>query len=870
MHIGKKLIVFVVGCCLPAVFAVSYCLSMWFEHRVDNLRKDTVNAELMTITAQLNSDIKQLMLLADVYAVPIADLSPTSRLAFDEAWSNSALSENFSLFYLNQGKLAPFSSLYKDVLSFELDKLPKALLTSSEARSGLYIEGESGFIVSLVPVTEQKSVLIVRELTENVLSGYGLNGFVQKIHFTSGPADEHYIIDGTTYIVDLDVTSLFPQQQSHLEVHFSTEMFNKVWHKYDLVPFAIVGLGILILIIGYIWLKLSLIRPFHCLMAQLADIDPNAQSYKPIAGSGCSELVVMADQVNTLLERIFQQKERTKVTLESIAEAVILTDTLAKVVYLNPQAERMLNTKSCGAVGTSIDSVLKADTSIKSALFSVMGSQGLQTVLNKHMFKTENARVMERSISHLLNHKQEVIGSVIVLRDITEEEKLKRQLRLRANFDPITSLLNRRAFEEKLASFGQNSQSLAICYFDLEQFKLINDSCGHSAGDKMLAMVAKAIQSCLNQEDLLARLGGDEFGLAIRDLSAVETVQIVKRVISSVSLQVLHHNGCNYRVGISAGIAIARAPYIVSKELVKDADIACLAAKRKGSNQIHFYDDKDKESLYQRNAPMWAVRISQAIEHNELLLYYQEIKGMGDGVSRQRMEILLRVQEPNGRILAPAQFIEAAERFKLMNDVDKEVIRKAFLWLSLNEDIWDDHCISINLSGNSLGAEGMVEYIAEQVQRFEIPSQCICFEITETSAIQNRNRALDMINHLRKLGFSFALDDFGSGFASYGYLKELPVDYVKIDGCFVKNLATNAKDFAIVKSIHDVCGVMGIETVAEFVENQDIIDKLETIGINYAQGYAIGRPKPLNSYISSRPRQIEPDKRLSKVERLSA
>ena len=174
------------------------------------------------------------------------------------------------------------------------------------------------------------------------------------------------------------------------------------------------GLGILILIIGYIWLKLSLIRPFHCLMAQLADIDPNAQSYKPIAGSGCSELVVMADQVNTLLERIFQQKERTKVTLESIAEAVILTDTLAKVVYLNPPAERMLNTKGCGAVGTSIDSVLKADTSIKSALFSVMGSQGLQTVLNKHMFKTENARVMERSISHLLNHKQEVIGSVTV------------------------------------------------------------------------------------------------------------------------------------------------------------------------------------------------------------------------------------------------------------------------------------------------------------------------------------------------------------------------------------------------------------------------------------------------------------------------
>ncbi|MBW8186404.1 putative bifunctional diguanylate cyclase/phosphodiesterase [Shewanella nanhaiensis] len=870
MHIGKKLIVFVVGFCLPAVIAVSYCLSMWFEHRVDRLRMDAVNAELVAIKTQLNSDIKQLTLMADVYAVPIAELSPMSRVSLDEAWRNSAISDSLSLFYLNQGELEPFSPLYDDILSFEFDKLPKELLSHTKRKSGVYIEDNSGFIVSLVPITDHKSVLIVRKLTEELLSSYGANDFVHKIYFADGPAGDHYIIDGSKYIADLDVASLLPLQESHLEVQFSTEMYNKVWLKYDLVTFGIVGLGLLILIIGYTWLKLGLIRPFHRLMSQLADIDPKAKAYTPIQGSGCSELIVMADRVNTLLARIFQQKERAKITLESIAEAVILTDTHATVVYLNPQAERMLEIKEAKAIGAKVDTLLKADKTIKSALLDVMGTQAQPTILNKHMFRTSNAKVMERSVSSLLNHQQEVVGSVVVLRDITQEEKLKRQLRVRANFDPTTSLLNRRAFEERLAHFSENAHSLAICYFDLEQFKLINDSCGHSAGDQMLAMVAKAIQSCLNKEDLLARLGGDEFGLAIRNQSAVEVAQIVKRVISRVSLQVLHHNACHYRVGVSVGIAIARAPYIASKELVKDADIACLAAKRKGSNQIHFYDDKDKESVYQRNAPMWAVRIGQAIEHNELLLYYQEIKGMGEGVTRQRMEILLRVQEPCGRILAPAQFIEAAERFKLMNEVDKEVIRKTFLWLSLHEDIWDDHCISINLSGNSLGAEGMVEYIAKQYERFEIPSQCICFEITETSAIQNRNRAMDMINHLRKLGFSFALDDFGSGFASYGYLKELPVDYVKIDGCFVKNLANNAKDFAIVKSIHDVCCAMGIETVAEFVENQDIIDKLEKIGINYAQGYAIGRPKPLNNYVQSRAIQVEQAKLVSEVQLLSA
>ncbi|MFT5236101.1 MAG: diguanylate cyclase (GGDEF)-like protein/PAS domain S-box-containing protein [Shewanella sp.] len=868
MHIGKKLIVFVVVFCLPAVFAVSYSLSMWFEHRVDRLTKDAINSELVAIKAQLNSDIKQLTLLADIYAVPITELSPISRVALDEAWRNSIISDSISLFYLNQGKLAVFSPLYDDIFSFDFDQLPQALLMGAEMRAGIYLENNSGFIVSQVPVAEQKSVLIVKKLTESVLASYGLNGLVNKIYFRPGAAGEHDIIDGEKYIVDLEVTRLFPQQQLHLEVHFSTETFNKVWLKYDFVTFTI--LGLLILFTGYIWLKQGFIGPFQRLMAQLSDINPNAQTYKPVEGGGYSEFEVMAEQVNILLEHIFQQKEYVKITLESIAEAVILTDTHAKVVYLNPQAERMLNFKGAKAVGTSIDALLKTDKTIKGEILSVMASQDRQTGLNKHIFKTDTAIVVERSISNLLNHKQEVLGAVIVLRDITQEVKLNRLLRLRANIDPITSLLNRRAFEDKLAGFSKNAQSFAICYFDLEQFKLINDSCGHSAGDQMLATVAKEIKSCLNQEDLLARLGGDEFVLAIRDRSAAEVAQTVKLVISRVSQQVLHHNGCHYRVGISAGIAIARAPYIASKELVKDADIACLAAKRKGSNQIHFYDDKDKESVCQRNAPMWAVRISQAIEHNELLLYYQEIKGMGTGVSRQRMEILLRIQEPNGRILAPAQFIEAAERFKLMNDVDKEVIRKTFLWLSLNEDIWDDHCVSINLSGNSLGAEGMVEYITEQFKRFEIPSICVCFEITETSAIQNHDRAMDMIKQLRKLGFSFALDDFGSGFASYGYLKELPVDYVKIDGCFVKNLATNAKDFAIVKSIHDVCGVMGIETVAEFVENQDIIDKLETIGINYAQGYAIGRPKPLCHYVKSRPRQIEPARLVSEVRRLRA
>ncbi|EDQ02558.1 putative bifunctional diguanylate cyclase/phosphodiesterase [Shewanella benthica] len=847
MHIGKKLIVLVVGFCMSAMIAVSYCLSMWFDHSVESLKLSTLNTELVTIESQFDKDIVQLALLANIYAVPLSELSPFKRVSLDEAWRASRISEHLSLFYLDDGLLKPFSPLYDDVMSFELKPIPAYLSHGTSPHSGVYMDKGIGYIVSVVPIEPDKSVIMVRRMTAEYLSSYGLQGIVSRMTIVDGAAPDLQANPVRNTSV-LELPSLIYDKPVHLEVTFSDKTFNQVQLTYDLVSIGIVCAGILILIAGYIGLNLGFIRPFHRLMTQLEEIDPTAKTYTPLIGAGCSELVVMAGRVNSLLAKIFQLKERSKTTLESIAEAVIFTDIEAKVVYLNPQAERLLGVNSTAAIGGSVDVLLKTDKSINEDLFKFMASRAQDPLLSKLTLQGESTRIMERSISNLLNHKQRVTGTVILLRDITQEELLKRKLHQRANFDPITSLLNRRAFEERLAAFSLGAQSVAICYFDLEQFKLINDSCGHSAGDRMLAIVARAMQSCLTQDEMLARLGGDEFGLAIRDHSALEVAQLAKRMVASVSMQVLRDNACHCKVGVSAGIAIARAPYISAKELLKDADIACLAAKSKGSNQVHFYDDKDKDLTCQRNAPMWAVRIAQALEHNELLLYYQPIKGMGSGKHRQRIEILLRIQEPSGRILAPAQFIAAAERFKLMNDVDKEVIRKTFLWLSLHEEIWGDHCISINLSGNSLGAEGMADYIIQQFERFAIPSECICFEITETSAIQNRNRAMDMLAYLRKLGFSFALDDFGSGFASYGYLKELPVDYVKIDGCFVKNLATNAKDYAIVKSIHDVCVVMGIETVAEFVENQDIIDKLQEIGINYAQGYAIGRPQPLSSY----------------------
>lgn len=603
--------------------------------------------------------------------------------------------------------------------------------------------------------------------------------------------------------------------------------------------------GLFLLTLGSFWLRNRLRQPLQQLASQLDGVDACETDFSPIEEQKVSSL---AGSMNRLLAELFTQKEHARITLASISEAVIVTDQCARVRYLNPLAEKLLQIREGSVLGEPIASLFGTEAGLDVFLKQFMDSGQREARRHKLSLPSQRGRILARSISNLWDHRQTIVGNVIVLRDITQEERLKRQLNHRAYFDPVTGLANRLYFEERLDKLSQKDEIIALCYLDLEQFKLINDSCGHDAGDTMLAMVAKALQSGLGPTGLLGRLGGDEFGLAIVNGSEYEVTELLGELQRLVSMQVLHHADCHYKVGMSIGVAMGSARHVSARELLKDANIACIAAKTKGSNQIHFYDDQDKALTDQRNAPKWAVRIAQAIEQSELKLYFQPIEGVVGGNKRQRMEILLRIEEACGRILPPAQFIAAAERFKLMPEVDKEVIRKAFLWLSMRSHLWADHCLSINLSGNSLGAEGMVDYIVAQQQRFEIPSQCICFEITETSAIQNRNRAMTMLLELRQQGFSFALDDFGSGFASYGYLRELPVDYVKIDGCFVKSLATNAKDYAIVKSIHDVCRVMGIETVAEFVENQDILDCLKRIGINYAQGYAIGRPKALEDY----------------------
>ncbi|WP_412495866.1 MULTISPECIES: putative bifunctional diguanylate cyclase/phosphodiesterase [Shewanella] len=841
MHIGKKIGVFILGFCIPALLVVAYCLNFWFEYSLGQFRQQTLEHEYVGIEQQFTRESRRLLQLARLY-VPILEMPSDSLLA---GWVEGLQSSNISLFHLHQGKVTALANGKTRVLEQKIPPADMFAALDKEAFGAAVVNGQP-LQIGFYRFDDGEALIVTRLLTPVHLQNLGQADLIQSVALV--PLRQPVSTGQHLKLFSQVPVPTLLGEPFVLQIRQQSDAFERLeWQSLLVVMLLLLG-GMLMVAIGYLWLRRGLLKPFDRLMTELKEIDPSARRYTHVSGYGGAEFKVLADRINNLLLRIFQQNERSRITLESIAEAVILTNNKAKVIYLNPQAESLLGLRSQQALGWTLDSLLKSDDQLDEELLAFMSSGNRQPEYSKVTLQMQQPRIMERAVSNLCNHKGKVIGAVTVLRDITQEETLKQQLRLKASVDGITGLYNRSAFEERLPGYAEGADTLALCYLDLEQFKLINDNCGHDAGDQMLVMVARAIESCLQGDEMLARLGGDEFGLAVRNRSALEVAKLLKKLVKQVCLQVLPCGGAHYRVGVSSGVAFHRGPCMAPAELLKDADIACLAAKRKGSNQIHFFDDRNKELANERNAPKWAVRIARAIEDKELLLYFQPIQGLNGCCRRQRLEILLRIRDNSGRILPPAQFIAAAERFKLMPEVDREVIRKAFLWLSEHSQLWSELCVSINLSGNSLGSEGMLDYIAEMQGRYGIPSSCVCFEITETSAIQNRTRAMEMLNQLRRLGFAFALDDFGSGFASYGYLRELPVDYVKIDGCFVRHLASNAKDYAIVKSIHDVCRVMGIETVAEFVENQEIVDKLLEIGVDYAQGYAIGRPKPLEQF----------------------
>jgi len=437
--------------------------------------------------------------------------------------------------------------------------------------------------------------------------------------------------------------------------------------------------------------------------------------------------------------------------------------------------------------------------------------------------------------------------SLLVARLVIKNVGIKnRQIAYQATHDSLTGLINRDEFENKLTTALQNKETdnhdHILLYMDLDHFKIINDTCGHIAGDELLRKLPKLFEKHKRKHDSLARLGGDEFGLLLEDCNLDNAKKVAKNILHEFENYKFHWEEKLFSVGISIGLAPLSINHLDIYELLSEADVACYAAKDKGGNSIQVYDTSNKKLIEQHGQMHWLLDITDALKNDHFILYFQPIYPLNEtGKNENYYEVLLRYRDKSGKILPPASLLSAAERFGTIGEVDRWVIKNSLKWLSDNHQIHNVR-LSINLSGRSLNDKKIFNFINEQITNNNVDPHQISFEITETAAIGSLDAAKTLMQQLKKVGCTFSLDDFGSGLSSFAYLKNLPVNTLKIDGSFVRNIADDPIDFAMVRSIHEIGKIMGMHTIAEFVETEAIIEKLKEIGVDYAQGYAIAKP----------------------------
>ncbi|MEJ2620011.1 MAG: EAL domain-containing protein [Candidatus Thiodiazotropha sp.] len=419
-----------------------------------------------------------------------------------------------------------------------------------------------------------------------------------------------------------------------------------------------------------------------------------------------------------------------------------------------------------------------------------------------------------------------------------------------AYHDPLTNLKNRRELEQALQNAlneaRQANHSHAFMYLDLDQFKVVNDTCGHMAGDELLRQVSGILKKRVRESDLLARLGGDEFGVLLLNCPLDRAAQLADILREAVEGYRFIWEGRPFNTSVSIGLVDITPVTNSGNEVLSNADMACFAAKSRGRNRVHIYTAEDDELALRRDEMQWVSRINSALSEDRFLLYQQQIEPLVEVDGPRHTEVLLRMQGPDGEIIAPGAFIPAAERYDLMQRLDRWVVDHIFTYLGKHSQYRDQgQLFFINLSGTSLSDPGFFHFIRERMESLKVPPQSICFEVTETAAINNLEITESFIQEIREMGCHFALDDFGAGLSSFSYLKSLTVDFLKVDGAFVKQIEDDKMSRAIVDAINTIGHVAGLKTIAEFVERKQTQDVLQRMGVDYAQGYGIQRPVPL-------------------------
>jgi diguanylate cyclase (GGDEF)-like protein/PAS domain S-box-containing protein len=559
--------------------------------------------------------------------------------------------------------------------------------------------------------------------------------------------------------------------------------------------------------------------------------------------------------------RIFEEKERAEVTLQSIGDGVITTDADGVVDYINPVAQDLTGwdmRSARNAAVTDIMMIVNEHTraTVENPVIRCLKEGRVISLAENSVLITKNGDEVpiQDSAAPIRDRIGNIIGSVMIFHDVSKDSRLFRQLSYQASHDTLTGLINRREFENCLVGAlektrDNNEQTHALLYLDLDQFKVVNDTFGHTAGDALLRQLSELIQANIRSTDMLARLGGDEFGILLERCSDERAIEVAEDIRGSIEGYRFEWKDSFTTVRCSIGVVIINSENADVASVMSSADVACYSAKDMGRNQVHLYRDSDASLRHEEMK--WVSRITNAVEEERFELFFQPIIGIGEknGGRRGHYELLLRMRDEKGELVGPDQFIPAAERYNLMSTLDRWVVHEALTELADRNDEGEArYTLAINLSGTSLSEDRFLEFVIDELKKQNLPDGAICFEITETAAISNLSRVVHFMQTLKKLGCKFSLDDFGSGLSSFTYLKNLPVDYIKIDGQFIRNVAEDTVDESMVRAISSVGHAMGIETIAERVETKQVLDKLGALGIEFAQGYYIARPASVASF----------------------
>ncbi len=574
------------------------------------------------------------------------------------------------------------------------------------------------------------------------------------------------------------------------------------------------------------------------------------------------QLIEQSKSNQAVSEQLAREKERAQVTLESIADAVITTDESAKILSMNSVAEALTGVNEAYALHEPIDQVFRLmDEKTHAPILCPVH----QTLTKKKVITNDTDHVLKStfgvhfsitdSVAPIIDEKQQLLGAVLVFRNVTQSRALSAELNWQAYHDPLTGLPNRRQFEismkELLVKARKDKLKHHLLYLDLDQFKVVNDTCGHDAGDELLKQVTASLEKMIRKNDLLARLGGDEFGVLLESCEAEHALSVANNLRQAVEDFRFAWQTHSFKIGVSVGIAEITGDEVKASEILSAADAACYVAKEMGRNRVHFHELNASASSAHQQEMHWISRLQAALDEDSFELYLQRIQPVSadDKNPSEHYEVLLRMIGVNGDIIPPGAFLPAAERFNLIGSVDRWVVNNIFKKLEelkKKQKISAHLKFSINLSGATMADENLLDSIGRLLEKSDFPAEMFCFEVTETAAITNLNQATSFLSQLRSWGCKVALDDFGSGLSSFAYLKDLPIDYLKIDGFFVKDIVDDNIDKAFVEAINQIGQVMGLETIAEFVENDAILKLLAEIGVNYAQGYGIHKPCPFD------------------------